>query len=51
MNARGKIPFPSTILRVGPDGGGRAPTTVSVPPIRSRDVQSGLGVEAFRGCK
>ena len=51
MTPRGKIPFPSTILSVGPDGGGRAPTTVSVPPIRSRDVQSGLGVEAFRGCK
>ena len=45
MTARAKIPFPSTILSVGPDGGGRAPTTVSVPPIRSGDVQRGLGVE------
>ena len=45
MNARSKIPFPSTILRVGPDGGGRAPTTVSVPPIKRHGLQSGLGVE------
>ena len=45
MTPRGKIPFPSTILRVGPDGGGRAPTTVSVPPIKRHGLQSGMGVE------
>ena len=42
---RARIPFPSTILSVGPDGGGRAPTTISVPPIRSRGLQSGVGIE------
>ena len=42
---RARISFPSTILSVGPDGGGRAPTTVSIPPIRSRGLQSGVGIE------
>merc|ERR1711888_490238 len=45
ITTRARIPFPSTILSVGPDGGGRAPTTVSVPPIRSRGLQSGMGIE------
>ena len=45
MTPRGKIPCPPTILRVGADGGGRAPTTVSVPPIKRHGLQSGLGVE------
>ena len=44
MTARGEIPFPSTKLSVGPDGG-RAPTTVSVPPIKRHGLQSGMGVE------
>ena len=48
MTPRGKIPFPSTKLRVGPVGGGKAikiSTKVSVPPIRRHGMQSGLGVE------
>ena len=45
ITTRARIPFPSTILSVGPDGGGRAPTTISVPPIRSRGLQSGVGIE------
>ena len=44
MTPRGKIPCAPTTLSVGPNGG-RAPTKVSVPPIRSRGAQSGLGVE------
>ena len=39
MTPRGEIPFPSTKLRVVPDGG-CAPTTVSVP-----SDQSGMGIE------
>merc|ERR1711936_1439832 len=44
MTPRGKIPRAPTTLSVGPNGG-PAPTKVSVPPIRSRGAQSGLGVE------
>ena len=44
MTPRGKIPFPSTKLIVGPVSGGK-PIKVSVPPIRRHGMQSGLGVE------
>ena len=44
MTPRGKIPRAPTTLSVGPNGG-RAPTKVSVPPIRFRGAQSGMGVE------
>ena len=46
MTPRGKIPFPSTKLRVGPVGGGKAikiSTKVSVPPRRA--LKFGMGVE------
>ena len=46
MTARGKIRRPSTTLRVGPVGGGKAikiSTKVSVPPRHA--LQCGMGVE------
>ena len=44
MSPRGEIPRRPIKLRVGPDGG-RAPTTISVPPIKRYGAQSGMGVE------
>ena len=44
MTPRRKIPRAPTQLRVGSDGE-RAPTKVSVPPIKRYGAQSGMGVE------